>query len=123
MLPGAVSGQVVLEADEAAAVRARIAALNGVIAAEAELRDFGLVDAFAVTTTWATSGIVVPDTDVPYSVDDATGGVFSVDGLNFTPAGNALFANEFISAINDRFDAELPLISPLCYARESASDG
>lgn len=68
--------------------------------------------------TWASSGIVVPGTDVPYSVDYATGGIFSVDGLNFTPAGNALFANEFIKAINDRFDAELPLISPLCYARE-----
>jgi hypothetical protein len=34
-----------------------------------------------------------------------------------TPAGSALFANEFTSAINDRFGAALPLISRLCYPR------
>ncbi|MEM9936573.1 MAG: G-D-S-L family lipolytic protein, partial [Bacteroidota bacterium] len=39
------------------------------------------------------------------------GGVFSLDGLYFTPRGNAFAANIFIEYMNATFSASIPLIS------------
>ncbi|MES2566409.1 MAG: hypothetical protein V4565_06055 [Bacteroidota bacterium] len=38
----------------------------------------------------------------------ASGGFFSLDGLNLTPRGNALLANEFIKAINSKYHSTIP---------------
>jgi hypothetical protein len=37
-----------------------------------------------------------------------TGGAFSLDGRNMNPIGQALIANEFIKAVNQKFNAEIP---------------
>ena len=36
------------------------------------------------------------------------GGVFSLDGIRLTPRGNALLANEFIKAINTKYQSTIP---------------
>lgn len=37
-----------------------------------------------------------------------TGGAYSLDGRNLNPIGQALIANEFIKAINQKFNAQIP---------------
>lgn len=37
-----------------------------------------------------------------------SGGFYSLDGLNLTPRGNALLANEFIKAINQMYQSSIP---------------
>lgn len=39
-----------------------------------------------------------------------SGGAYSLDGLNLTPRGNALLANEFIKSINSTYNASIPEI-------------
>jgi hypothetical protein len=39
-----------------------------------------------------------------------SGGAYSLDGLNLTPRGNALLANEFIKAINNTYNSSIPEI-------------
>ncbi len=45
-----------------------------------------------------------------------SGGAFSLDGLNLTPRGNALLANEFIKAINQIYNSTLPQIEATKYS-------
>ena len=44
-----------------------------------------------------------------------SGGAYSLDGLNLTPRGNALLANEFIKAINDTYQSTIPQIDATKY--------
>ena len=44
-----------------------------------------------------------------------SGGAYSLDGLNLTPRGNALLANEFIKAINDTYQSTVPQIDATKY--------
>lgn len=39
------------------------------------------------------------------------GGIFSLDAVHVTPRGNALIANRFIDAINDKYNSTLPHVS------------
>jgi lysophospholipase L1-like esterase len=44
-----------------------------------------------------------------------SGGFYSLDGLNLTPRGNALLANEFIKAINSTYGASIPETNAMKY--------
>ena len=44
-----------------------------------------------------------------------SGGAYSLDGLNLTPRGNALLANEFIKAINNTYQSTIPEIDATKY--------
>ena len=45
-----------------------------------------------------------------------TGGLFSLDGIHFTPRGNAFVANEMIKAVNAKYGSNVPLVDPNDYA-------
>jgi len=45
-----------------------------------------------------------------------TGNAFSLDGVHLTPMGNAYVANIFINAINNKFNATLPVVSVTSYS-------
>jgi hypothetical protein len=45
-----------------------------------------------------------------------SGGAYSLDGLNLTPRGNALLANEFIKAINRTYKSSIPEIIATKYS-------
>jgi len=47
---------------------------------------------------------------VPVNAAFITGGVFSLDGVHLTPRGNAIAADEFIKAINDKYGSKIPLL-------------
>lgn len=44
-----------------------------------------------------------------------SGGAYSLDGLNLTPRGNALLANEFIKAINNTYQSTIPTVDAMKY--------
>jgi hypothetical protein len=41
-----------------------------------------------------------------------SGGAFSLDGVHLTPRGNALAANEFIKAINSKYNTKITVVNP-----------
>lgn len=113
-IPAALGGtnrplpnEVVLSAAEVATIRARVAALNDVIRQAAS--DFGaaVADINGLLARAATTGLPVGG-NIVLTNAFLTGGIFSYDGVHPTPLGNAVAANEFIRAINDTFDADVP---------------
>ena len=96
-----LSNTVVLNASEAANVRARVNQYNAVISAVANERGAALVDANAVLTKAATQGINVGG--ITYTSAFLSGGIFGYDGVHPTRFGYAYIANLFIDAINAKF--------------------
>ncbi len=47
---------------------------------------------------------------VNMSAKFVSGGAYSLDGIYFNAKGNALFANEFLKAINKKYNAHIPLV-------------
>ncbi|HUO87432.1 MAG TPA: SGNH/GDSL hydrolase family protein [Thermoanaerobaculia bacterium] len=113
-LPAAVGGtnqplpdRVVLSAAEVATIQARVALFNQIIRDEAGRTDAAVADINALLDQAATTGIPVGG-NIVLTTDFLTGGIFSYDGVHPTPLGNALAANEFIRAINQTFDGDIP---------------
>ena len=48
---------------------------------------------------------------IAMSAKFVSGGAYSLDGINFNPRGNALFTNEFIHVINQKFNATIPKLN------------
>jgi hypothetical protein len=44
-----------------------------------------------------------------------SGGIFSLDGINLTPRGNALLANEIIKSINSKYGSTIPQVDATKY--------
>ena len=53
---------------------------------------------------------------VKYNAKFVTGGAFSLDGVHLTGRGYAVIANEFIIAINGKYNANLPKVNPNKYS-------
>src|SRR5262245_2014299 len=107
-------------------IRGTVMAFNAEIAAaiaETELNrgvSIAPVDLFALFDGLRQSGA---DINGDGSVDLTTGylgGVFSLDGIHPTPTGNALIANAFLDAIQQRFGDVVPRVD---VARVAARDG
>lgn len=114
-----LSDSVVLDADETATINARVNGFNAAIRAAAA--DFGavVVESGPLLAELATDGINVGG--ITYTADFLTGGIFSYDGVHPSPFGYAFIANEFIRAINEGYDAEIPLVDlfPFVFGRFS----
>lgn len=48
---------------------------------------------------------------IHFTFEFVTGNIFSLDGIHFTPHGNAIIANYFIDKINGAFNANIPKVS------------
>lgn len=113
-IPAAVGGtnrplpdQVVLSAAEVATIRDRVATFNQIIRREAVGFDAAVADINGLLNRAATTGVPVGG-NIVLTTAFLTGGIFSYDGVHPTPLGNALAANEFIRAINETFDDDIP---------------
>jgi hypothetical protein len=107
----------VLDAAERGQVRAKIMAFNAEIAAAIAGVEqnrgvtIASVDVFTFFDQAAQQGVDLdgngtPDVDTRY-----LGGIFSLDGIHPTATGNALLANAFIDAINQRFGESIPHVN------------
>lgn len=106
---------VVLTPSELQTIVTRIAAYNTIITNAASARNIpvadirGLFDRVAVNPLTGAGGMQLG----PIRVSSAyiTGGFFSLDGFHLTDLGYLLFANEYIKAINNAYDTEIPVAS------------
>lgn len=119
-IPAAIGGtgqplpdSAVLSAAEVALIQQRTAAFNAEIRRAAE--GFGKVQPIALVpidtrfAQIAAEGFHVGG-NITLTTDYLTGGLFSYDGVHPTPLGYAIVANEFITAINNRFNDGIPLV-------------
>ena len=101
-----IPDRYVLTLDEIATIQAYRADMNSSITQFADFREFAIADLTEVYEKLNT-GMVY--NGVSMSTEFVSGGAFSLDGLNLNPIGNALLANEYIKAINDQYNARIPL--------------
>ncbi|MFU8842621.1 MAG: SGNH/GDSL hydrolase family protein [Bacteroidales bacterium] len=107
-----IPGQYVLTAAEISTINATITAYNQIIGNMAN--DYGL--AFADMSEFMkelSSGIIY--NGETFTLTYVTGNAFSLDGIHFTPKGYALIANQFITAINRKYGAGIPLVDVTKY--------
>ncbi len=102
-----IPNKYVLTATEVKKVRDAIAAFNAKLKATAEAKGLAFVDVNAFMEK-VKSGIVY--NGVSINTTFVSGGAFSLDGVHLTPLGNAMLANEFIQAVNEKYGATIPMI-------------
>ncbi|HEX9942503.1 MAG TPA: SGNH/GDSL hydrolase family protein [Thermoanaerobaculia bacterium] len=116
-----LSDSVVLSANEAATIRARVQAFNNIIASEANARGAAFVDFNAALSDVNAHGYNVGG--ITYTTAFLTGGFVSYDGVHPTAFGYAYIANLFIDAINEKFGGEIPLVDlyPFVFGTSTAA--
>jgi phospholipase/lecithinase/hemolysin len=106
----------VLRAAQIATIQAAVRAYNTVIADRARAAGAVRVGIAALVRSLAARGYEAGGKRL---TTDFLGGLFSLDGVHPTNTGYAIIANEFIKAINQQADAEIP---PLSIRQVAASD-
>jgi len=107
-------------------VRAKIMAFNAEIStaiADTEQRrgvQIASVDTFAFFDQLRQQGADVTGDGVADVTTGYLGGVFSLDGIHPTSTGNALIANAFIAAINQKFGDSIPPVDVARVARRDS---
>jgi lysophospholipase L1-like esterase len=114
----------VLDVDEVTAINTRIGEFNTFITNTANTEGYALFDANTLlATASSTAGYkevaAPPITSSPspftYRTTFVSGGVFSLDGIHMTPAGNAITANEIIRAINAKYGSTIRTVDLRAY--------
>lgn len=100
-----VPREYVLDETELEAIADATVVFNTIIADGAEQFDVALVNTNDLLNATA-EGLVIDG--VNYSNSYITGGVFSLDGIHVTARGSAILANEFISAVNQKYGSTIP---------------
>lgn len=99
--------QTVLDKDETAASLATVDGYNAIIKAEATARGLAYIDINTLLAEAAgTNGYTA--NGITYRTAFITGGIFSLDGIHLTPAGNAIVANQIIKAVNSTYGSTVP---------------
>lgn len=110
-----LQNQHVLSKEEAATVKTATDAFNTSIKTLAGNYGLGFVDANKkMVELNGASGISWDG--VKYTAKFVTGGTFSLDGVHLTGRGYAIVANEFIKAINLKYNSTLPQVDPNKYS-------
>lgn len=113
---GPLPSSVVLRAGQAAQIRATVNAYNEIIEDAAEEHGAALVNIHALLNRIRAHGFEVNGERL---TTEFLGGIFSLDGVHPTNTGYAVLANQFIRALDRKFDTEIP---PLNVKKVAASD-
>ncbi|HEX8152340.1 MAG TPA: SGNH/GDSL hydrolase family protein [Thermoanaerobaculia bacterium] len=99
----------VLTPTELSAITARVTEFNTIIQQAASARSIPVADIRGLFDRVAGGHLTIG----PFAINPSyiLGGFFSLDGVHPTDLGYILFANEFIRAINDAYDTEIPVAS------------
>lgn len=107
-----IPDRYVLTLSEIDAIENTITSYNTILKNLASVKNLAFVDVNSffskVKTGFVYNGVTV-------NASFVSGGSFSLDGLNLTPRGNALLANEFIKAINSTYQSSIPEINATKY--------
>ncbi len=104
--------EFILTNSEQEEIRAKTEEYNQVLVNMANSKGFAVVreDYFYKSIS---TGIVY--NGVSLNAQFVSGGAYSLDGLRLNPRGNALLANEYIRAINKKYNARIPYADPIKY--------
>lgn len=103
-----LADQFILTPQEQNQVRQAQVAYNATIEALAAQNNLAFVDVDILLQQLSETGI--PYNGGTLTSEFATGGAFSLDGVHLTPRGYALAANKAIEAINQTYNADIPLV-------------
>lgn len=115
----------VLDATELSHIQERVKQLNQAIKKVADDNHWAYVDLYSFyKNIIAQHGYRLHDSQ-GFSTNqgitaDYLGGLFSLDGLHITTTGQAVFANQFIQAINQRYQTSLPAIDETLIAKNDS---
>lgn len=107
-----IADQYILTEAELNNINSAITGYNSTIQAIANQYNLAFVDMNSYFSE-VESGVVYDGET--FTVTYVTGGVFSLDGIHLTQKGYALVANKFIEAINNTFNATIPVVSTTDY--------
>ena len=105
-----LTNEEVLDKDEISVIGSRLSDFNGILKLEAEKRGIILADLNGLYAQVKSKTYTVNGMKFDNSV--FTGGFFSLDGLNPTPRGSAVIANEIIKVINENYKNSLKTTIP-----------
>lgn len=105
----------VLTKAEIEEIKATTTAYNAAIKSLADEYNLAFVDANAKMVELGKNSGIKWD-GVNYSAKFITGGAFSLDGVHLTGRGYAIIGNEFIKAINAKYNSTLPQVNPNKYS-------
>lgn len=104
--------EFILTNEEKAEIQAAVSGYNNVIVQLSQTYSLAVADSYAfykkITNGFVYNGISI-------SAGFVSGGAYSLDGINLNPKLNALLANEFIRATNEKYQAKIPYADPLKY--------
>lgn len=103
-----INNRYVLDSSEVYALDQAITTYNAVILQKAAQYNFAVADMHTYFNS-VNSGIIWDG--VNFNSEFVTGGFFSLDGYHPNQKGYALIANEFIKAINSKFQAYIPFVN------------
>ena len=107
LIVNVINNRYALDKSEVQKIDEAIAAYNAVLAQKANEYGFAFVD-MASYFNQIQQGIKADGAAI--NLDFVTGGFISLDGYNPHQKGYALMANEFIKAINLKYDASVPKV-------------
>ncbi len=112
VLRGKFGAQTTSEVDE---VLDATNSYNETIKGLADSKGLAFFDAKSKMTELSTTSGIQFD-GVRYTAKFVTGGTFSLDAVHLTGRGYAVIANEFIKAINKKYQSNLPLVNANSYS-------
>lgn len=104
--------EFVLDNAEITELRNKIEQYNAAIRSIANQYNLAVAETGAFVSNLKTGFIF---NGVSVSAKFVSGGAYSLDGLHFNPRGNALLANEFIRAINNKYNSNIPELNAGAY--------
>jgi hypothetical protein len=104
-----IDNQYVLDENEVALTGDYVNSYNATIKSIAAAKGLAVFDAYSFLNEVKQHGLVVQGVGV--NSNYISGGLFSLDGVHLTPRGYAIVANEFIKAINAKYDSSIPSVS------------
>lgn len=108
-----IDNQYVLDANETAMTLDYVNAYNTTIKSIAASKGLAVFDAFAFLNDIKQHGLLI--NGVSLNSKYISGGIFSLDGVHLTPRGYVIVANQFISAINKQYSANIPSADVAAY--------
>ena len=100
--------EFILTNNELQEIREHLALVNDIIRSLASEYNLGLIES-ELFFNQIESGF--PFNGINMGGAFISGGAYGLDGIRFNPRTNALFANEFIKSINQKYNASYPLVN------------
>jgi len=108
-----IDNQYVLDQNEVALTLDYVTSYNQTIKSVAASKGLAVFDSFTYFDNIKQHGLL--EDGLSLNANYISGGLFSLDGVHLTPRGYAVVANQFITAINQQYNSNIPLADITAY--------